>query len=505
MIQDLQYALRLIRKSPGAAIVAVLTVAIGVGANTAIFSVIRAVLLSPLPYTDADRIVALAESWPNLSGPRPISKLNYRDWAEQNTVFELSAAARWWTVTLSSGDEPVYLVGSLVSPSYFDVFGLHAALGRTFAPGDDQPGHADVVVLSHRLWASQSGSDPGVVGRSVRLDGEVCTVIGVMPARTSVDFYAPALFRPLTFDVIPLRSDHELSAVAKLKHGVTIAQARTEMNAIGDRLANAYPESNKGYGVIVRPFPRPVGLDTEASLYLLFAAVGAVLLIGSVNLANLALARGVARARETAIRAALGAGRWRLVRQVMAEHLVIAVGGGLCGVVVGYGVLLIIKAALPTTGLRAAFPPDTTIAMDGPVWLFALTLSVLSGIGFGLAPANAADAGHSDRQAVSDCRPARRGLREPTGRRVQGREPLIFSRTEPRSDRGPRSQGQRSRRSPTCCRDQPDDGADILPGRAGGADHARTHQCPGVDPCSGGGRRSWAGAGRRRHARPAQN
>jgi len=158
MIQDLQYALRLIRKSPGAAIVAVLTVAIGVGANTAIFSVIRAVLLSPLPYTDADRIVALAESWPNLSGPRPISKLNYRDWAQQNTVFELTAAARWWTVTLSSGDEPAFLVGSLVSPSYFDVFGLHAALGRTFAPGDDQPGHADV-----------RGTQPPVMGLAVRL------------------------------------------------------------------------------------------------------------------------------------------------------------------------------------------------------------------------------------------------------------------------------------------------------------------------------------------------
>jgi predicted permease len=390
MIQDLQYALRLIRKSPGAAIIAVLTVAIGVGANTAIFSVIRAVLLKPLPYADADRIVALAESWPNLSGPRPISKLNYRDWAEQNTLFELTAAVRWWPVTLSSGAEPVYLVGSLVSPSYFDVFGLHAALGRTFAPGEDRPGHADVVVLSHRLWASHFGSDPAVVGRSVRLDGDVCTVIGVMPARTSVDFYAPALFRPLTFEVIPLRSDHELSAVGKLKPGVTIEQARTEMRAIGDRLADAYPESNKGYGVVVQPFPRPIGLDVEASLYLLFAAVGVVLLIGCVNLANLALARGVGRAREVAIRAALGAGRWRLVRQFMAEHLVIAVGGGLCGVVVGYGVLLIMKAALPTTGLRAAFPPDTTIDMDGPVWLFALTLSMLSGIGFGLAPAAAA-------------------------------------------------------------------------------------------------------------------
>ena len=224
--------------------------------------------------------------------------------------------------------------------------------------------------------------DAAVVGRPVRLDGEVYTIIGVMPARTSIDFLDPQLWRPLTFDVLPPRSAHELQwAIAKLQPGVTLEQARSQMDAIGDRLAREDPESNKNYGVVVEPFPRPVGIDVEASLYLL-AAVGAVLLIACVNLANLALARGAARAQEVAIRAALVAGRGRLVRQFLTEHLVIAVGGGLCGVAVSYAVLAVMKSAIPTTGLRAAFPPDTVIAMDAPVWLFALGLSVLSGIAY---------------------------------------------------------------------------------------------------------------------------
>jgi predicted permease len=388
MLHDLRYAFRLLRKTPATTIIAVLTIAIGVGANAAIFSVIRAVLLKPLPYADAERLVRLAEKWPNLTGPRPASKLNYRDWAAQNTVFEGIAAVSWGSVTVNEGAQPVHVNGSLVSASYFDLFGLRAAVGRTFEASEDQPGHEHVVVLSHRLWASQFGMDTAVVGRPVRLDGEVYTIIGVMPARTSLDFLDPQLWRPLTFDVLPPRSAHELQwSIAKLKPGVTLEQARSQMDAIGDRLAREYPESNKNYGVVVEPFPRPVGIDVEASLYLLFAAVGAVLLIACVNLANLALARGAARAPEVAIRAALGAGRGRLVRQFLTEHLVIAVGGGLCGVAVSYAVLAVMKSAIPTTGLRAAFPPDTVIAMDAPVWLFALGLSVLSGIACGLAPA----------------------------------------------------------------------------------------------------------------------
>jgi predicted permease len=387
MIQDLRYALRVMRKSPGTTIIAMLTVAIGVGANTAIFSVVRAVLLKPLPYADAGRLVSLNETWPNLPGPRPISRLNYLDWAAQNTVFESIAAVRWANATLSDGAQPIYVDVRRVSASYFDVFGLRAAVGRTFAPGEDQPGHAQVVVLSHRFWASQFGSDPAVIGRPVRLDGELYTVIGVMPSATSVNLYDPQLWRPLAFDPNPPRASHELTAVAKLKDGVTLEQARRQMDTIGDRLAREYPASNRGYGVVVEPLPRPIGQDFEASLYLLFTAVGVVLLIGCANLANLALARGAARAREVAIRAALGAGRGRLIRQFLVEHVVLATAGGLCGVVVGYGLLTVMKAAIPTTGFRAAVPPDTTISMDASVWLFALALSGLSGIACGLAPA----------------------------------------------------------------------------------------------------------------------
>jgi hypothetical protein len=188
VFNDLRYALRLTRKRPTATAVAVITLAIGVGANTAIFGIIRAVLLKPLPYADAKRLVLLAERWPMLPGPRPMSRLNYRDWAAQNTVFERIAAVTWGEATMSGGYEPVQVAGSLVSPAYFDVFGLHAALGRTFAPDEDQPGRDHVVVLSHRLWTSQFGTDPAVVGTPIRLDGETYTIIGVMPVGASVEF-----------------------------------------------------------------------------------------------------------------------------------------------------------------------------------------------------------------------------------------------------------------------------------------------------------------------------
>ena len=228
----------------------------------------------------------------------------------------------WGSATIGGADHPVYVDGALVSPSYFDVFGLHAALGRTFAPGDDQPGRDHVVVLSHRLWISAFGGDRRIVGSPIRLDGELYTVIGVMPAGANLHFYDTPIWRPL---VLPLstRTTRDLQmAEARLKAGVTVAQARAQMNTIADRLAAQYPDANKGYGVIVEPFPHPVGLDTEASLYLLFAAVGIVLLIACVNLANLAIVRGAARARDVAIRAALGASRAQIVRQFLVEQLV---------------------------------------------------------------------------------------------------------------------------------------------------------------------------------------
>jgi putative ABC transport system permease protein len=394
LLHDIRYALRTLRRQRAFAATAVLTVAVGVGANVALFSVIRSVLLTSQPYDDADRIVTINEQWPSLQGGRPVSMQNYRDWAQQNTVFERIAAVSWGSVTIGNGRQSAYVNGSLVSPSYFDVFQLRAALGRTFAPDEDQPGRDRVVILSHRLWSTEFDADPAVVGRTVRLDGDNYVVIGVMPPRTSIEFLDPQLWRPLTFEVPPPRGSRVLrQAVARLKPGVTLAAARSEMTVIANQLARAYPESNKGFGVIVERISPPVGLDVETSLYLLFAAVGTVLLIACVNLATIATARGTARAGEVAIRTAIGAGRGRLVRQFLTEHVVLGVIGGLCGTALAYVLVRGLIGLVPTSGLRAAFPPDTPIGIDRVVWVFALGVSVLSGLAFGLAPALSATAG----------------------------------------------------------------------------------------------------------------
>ena len=388
LLHDVRYAFRTLRHQRAFTATALLTLTIGVGANVALFTVIRSVLLTPRPYTNADRIVTINEQWPSLPGGRPVSMQNYRDWAQQNTVFERIAALSWGSVTVSDGRQSVFVNGSLVSPTYFDVFGLKPALGRTFARDEDRPGRDHVVVLGHRLWSTQFDADPTIIGRSVRLDGDTYVVIGVMPPRTSIEFLDPQLWRPLTFEVQPPRGSRVLrQAIARMKPGIALAQARTEMAVIADRLAREYPESNKGFGVVVEPISRPLGLDVETSLYLLLAAVGTVLLIACVNLATIATARGTARTTEVAIRVALGAGRRRLIRQFLTEHVLLGLTGGLCGTALAYVLVAALIGLVPTTGLRAAFPPDTLIEADGIVLIFALVASVLSGLAFGLAPA----------------------------------------------------------------------------------------------------------------------
>jgi putative ABC transport system permease protein len=386
--RDVRYAARSLRRSPGFLLTAILTLGLAIGANAAIFTVVRAVLLQPLPYTDADRLVMLGERWPGLIGLRPASMRNYLDWVQQSTVFETIAAVSWGSVTVNDGPQPTFVEGALVSPSYFEVFGLRAALGRTFAPEEDRPGRSNVVVLSHRLWVSQFASDPAIAGKTIRLDGEVHSVIGVMPPRTSVHFLDPLLWRPLAFDALPPRGSRGLRwAVGKLETGVTLAQARDQMNAIGERLARAYPDANNGYSVAVDPYPRPIGLNVEPSLSMLFAAVGVVLLIACVNLAVLALARARTRARDAAIQAAVGASRLQVIRQCLIEHVLIAAGGAACGGLIAYAFLKSLANMIPTSGLRAAFPPDTVLEPDVTIWLFTLALAVCSGLAFGLAPA----------------------------------------------------------------------------------------------------------------------
>jgi putative ABC transport system permease protein len=381
---DVRFALRTLLKSPGFTIVALATLAIGIGANTAIFSFVDGVLLKPLPYEHAERIMRVLEKPPG-GGRNGISTLNYLDWQRENTVFEFMAAQTGGSVTLTGVSEPVELRGALVSPRYFDIFGIKPPLGRTFADGEDQPGKNHVAVLSHAMWESRFGADPKIIGRSILLEGEPYTVVGVLPAAGAFDRGYAQIWRPLTFEPQNMtRNFHWFGSFARLKPGVTLQQARAQMDTIGARIARDYPDSNKDWGVVVEPFSEIlVGSQLRQSLYVLLAAVGMVLLIGCANLANLALARATGRDREVAIRSSLGAGRWRLVRQFLTENVLLSVAGGLLGLGVGYGTLFGLKQAIPPFSL----PKEADVSIDVRVLLFSLALSILTGIVFGLAPA----------------------------------------------------------------------------------------------------------------------
>jgi predicted permease len=371
-------------KARGFAAVAILTLALGIGANSAIFSFVDGVLLKPLPYHDADRILNLWEKPPG-GGNNVVSAMNFLDWRAQSTVFESVVAATGGAMTLSGRGDPTLLRVGRVSPGYFDIYGIKPALGRTFQTGEDELGKHYVIVLSHALWQTQFGGDPQIVGQKIILDDEPYTIVGVMPAGTVFDRGFNRIWRPLAFRPSErTRNYHWLQVLARLKPAATIEQARAEMDGIGGRIANDYPDSNKGWGVsIVRLVDVVVGQQLQRSLYVLLAAVGMLMLIGCANLANLSLARGTAREREVAVRAALGAGRGRLVRQFLTENVLLAVTGGLAGIALGYGMIAALKAQLPPFTL----PRDVTVSMDVRVLGFAMVLSIATGIVFGLAPA----------------------------------------------------------------------------------------------------------------------
>ena len=382
--QDLRYATRTLRNSPGFTTVALLTLAIGIGANVAIFSFVDGILLKPLPYQEADRIVRVLEKPPQ--GERNgISTLNFLDWQKDNTVFDFMSAQAGGAVTLTGGAEPVQLRGGRVSADYFKIFSIQAALGRTFIPGEDQLGRHQVAVLSHALWATQFGSDPAIVNRTILLDNQPHTVIGVLPAGSAFDRAANQIWRPVAFEPSNMTRDfHWLTSFARLKDGVSLQQAQASMDVIGTRIARDFPASNKGWGVIVEDYAGTlVGPEMRTALLVLISATGLVLLIGCANLANLALARGVSREREVVVRASLGAGRWHLIRQFLTENVVLSICGGLLGIVVGYATLKGILLAVP----EFSFAREIVIAMDTRVLLFAMAVSVLTGLLFGMAPA----------------------------------------------------------------------------------------------------------------------
>jgi len=383
-LKELRHSVRTLRQSPGFTAVAILTLAIGIGANTAIFSFVDAMLLKPLPYPESDRIVRVMEKPPR-GARNGISTLNFLDWQRDNTVFDFMSAQTGDAVTLTGGSEPIQLRGALVSAGYFKVFGAEPELGRTFLPGEDELGKHHVAVISHAVWASQFGSDPSIATRTVLLNNEPHTIVGVLPARSAFDRAPVQIWRPLAFRPSNMTRDfHWMISFARLKDGVTLAQARANMDAIGKRIENDFPASNKGWGVVVEPYAETlINPQARTIILLLLSSTGFLLLIGCANLANLALARGVSREREVVVRASLGAGRWDLIRQFLTENVLLSICGGLFGLAIGYGLMKAMGLMLPPFTL----PREVNASIDARVLLFALIVSIATGMLFGMAPA----------------------------------------------------------------------------------------------------------------------
>jgi len=362
----------------------VVLLALGIGANTTIFSVVNAALLRPLPYADPDRLVRLTEDSPNVP-QMSISYPNFIDWRDQNKVFSGIAAMQFRTLNLTGKDEPERLAGRAVSAELFDVLGVKPALGRSFAPEEDRPGANPVCIVSNGLWQRRFGSDPGLVGEQITLNGASYTVIGVLPASyaygTPTDVFVPIGLRA---DEMKERGSHPgIYAVARLKPGVTVETARAELIAMAERIGAQY--GMKGNSATLTSLSEAFVGDIRTTLLILLGAVGFVLAIASANVANLLLARAATRQKEMAIRSALGAGRLRIVRQLLTESLLLAIAGGFIGVLLAlWGIDLLRSASADS------LPSTAVIKLDGSVLFFALLVSLLTGIVFGLAPALAA-------------------------------------------------------------------------------------------------------------------
>ena len=384
MLQDLSYGLRWLRKHPGFTALSVLTLAAGIGVNTAMFSVVHAVLLQPLPYTEADRIVWMTESGPEVKN-RWVSYPNFLDWRARNQVFESMSTFRGWSVNLTGVGQPENINSRLVTFEYFKVMRATPMLGRDFTETDDKPGADPVTIISHAFWQQRFAGDPNVVGKQITLDDKRYTIVGVMPENFVHQGPPPfwLLMGPLNWHTHTRDVRIAGSVIARLKPGVTIEQARAEMNRVAQQLFTENPVANAGADTVtVVSLQENITRNVSTALKVLLGVVALVLLIACANVANLLLARAATRRKEFALRAALGASRWRIVRQLMVESLLLALTGGVLGLIfASWAMSLLQKVAHETV------PRMNYIELNGRVLAFNIGASLLTGILFGLAPA----------------------------------------------------------------------------------------------------------------------
>lgn len=389
--QDLRYAVRTLGKNPGFTLVAVATLALGIAANTTIFSMVSGILLRKPPIADPDRVMIITSADKSNPNPHSVAAPDYLDWTEQSHVFQEMGASTSRDVTLTGRAEPTWVAGMAVTEGYFPSLGVPPAMGRTFFPEECRPGHERVIVLSHRIWLSHFNADPAIIGGNVALDGERYTVIGVMPPQFRLNIFDAALWTPLVFTPDQVgpngRARPLLSVIGRLKASVSLQQAQAEIGAISRRLEERYPVTNKNRSARVMTLEEFMIRDANVrpALLVLMGAVIFVLLIGCSNIANLLLARNATRQRELVIRAAVGAGRFRLIRQLLAESLVMGVAGGGMGLLLSLFGMQLLRSQLTWNDYVQVMGSEMTL--DRTVLGFCMLISLLAAGFFGLLPA----------------------------------------------------------------------------------------------------------------------
>ena len=370
-------------KNPGFTAISVLTLALGIGANTAMFSVVHALLLKAMPFHEPDRIITVWQSHlPSGYDRNTVSPANFLDWREQNTVFSRMALWEGARRNLTGEGDPQRLVGARVSSGYFEIFGAIPLMGRVFSEAEDFEGPEKAIILSRQFWNDRFNSDESIIGTAITIDSEPHIVVGVMPE--TFDFPANRdIWVPLAFsaDEVARRDMVYLQALGRLKPGLTLTQAQSEMDVLAARLRKAYPEENVDVGIFLVPLHDHLVRNVRPAMLLLLGAVGMVLLITCANVANLLLVKGASRRQELGIRSALGAGRWRIVRQLLTESLVLSTIGGGLGILIAYWSIDLL--AIVVSDRMPAFFQES-IGLNGTVLMFALGLSLLTGVLFGI-------------------------------------------------------------------------------------------------------------------------